>query len=179
MQQQPRNRDSLNKAIRAIGAVTAASRVFTLYPSLEAASQHIMDFFTDRYPGRNGEPLVHECLRAAFEALDAARADGQDEPIAFRVALVAGASEVTRKRVGVEDRQDAIFWVPYEESFRAFLSRLGHDPQTAEVVVLDEPAPGAIADHMASMMLAVRILPAVDADRVCFAYLRPLEPVTA
>lgn len=162
----------LNKAIRAIGAGSAAQRAFTLYPSIESASLHLFDFFTDRFPGRN-EPLPHECLRAAFKALAAARKAGDAEPQAFLAALVGEAGEATRKRVGVAAAAGERFWVPFEESFRTFLERSGIPIAEANLIVLEEPAPGNIADHMAAVMLAVRIMSAVDADRVCATYLSP------
>lgn len=166
------SRDMLNKSIRAIGVGSAAQRAFTLYPSVESASLHLLDFFTDRYPGRE-EPLAHECLRSAFKALAVARKAGAAETQAFLVALVGEAGEATRKRVGVAGTAGERFWVPFEESFRVFLERAGKPIADTNLIILEEPAPGNIADHMASVMLAVRIMSAVDADRVCSAYLGP------
>ena len=165
------NSKILGQALRVIGAHASAQRAFTLYPNVEAAAGRLIRFLTERFPGR-GEPLAHECLRSAFRALAEARAaKAGGEALSFLTALVADAHEVVKKRVGVDNGHGLTFWVPFEEPFSEFLARLGERPDTAELVVLDEPAPGAINERMAAAMLAVRIMPAADADRVCESYL--------
>jgi len=163
---------ALGKVVRALGLQSAAQRAFTVHPNVEGAAMGLVQFLTERFPGR-GEPLVHECLRAAFRALSEAKAAKRDDQAqAFLVALIAGAFEAVRKRVGVENGHGPTFWVPFQESFRSFLERVAPDPESVELVVLDEPAPGAVDERMAAMMLAVRIMPAVEAERICEAYLR-------
>ena len=169
----------LSQALRAIGAHGAAQRIFALHPNVEAAAGRLVQFLTGRFPGRT-EPLAHECLRAAFRAFGNARlAKAGEGALRFLTALVAGAHEMVRKRVGVDTERGPTFWVPFEEPFREFLVRVGVDPETVEFVVLEEPAPGGIDERMAAVMLAVRIMPAADADRVCGAYLARLPRAAA
>lgn len=162
----------LSQAVRTIGAHSAAQRAFTLYPNVEAVAGRLIVFLTDRFPGRDG-PLVHECLRCGFDALSEARAAKKagEEAQAFLTALVGNAYEAVKKRVGVENGHAGEFWVPFNESFRDFLGRVTQEPETAELVVVDEAVRGGIDESMAAAMLAVRIMSARDADRVCAAYL--------
>jgi hypothetical protein len=171
--QEARSKESLNRAVRAIRAGKTTQRAFTRYPSLEAASRRLVEYLTERFPGRGG-PLVHECLRSACRAFEDAQGD-ERERLDYLAGLVREAAQLTCKRVGVGD----VFWVPFTESFSVFLERMAGRCGQVELALVDEPAPGEIRPYLAAMMLAVRIMPAADASEVCEAYWKADVPATA
>lgn len=163
---QHHDRDTLSKVIRAVGAVQASQRAFTLFPNIEAAAMRLTAYLTDQFPSDVGGCLLCDALKASFAGMKEAKGNGTDEPTAFLVALVAmAAPQMKSKRVGVDTHTGPVFWVPFEESFQDFLCRHAG----AKVVAMNEAVPGTISDGMAAMMLAVRIMPASDADRIMMA----------
>lgn len=159
-------RRTLDEALNSAGLAAAAQKSFLVAANIEDVCCRLAGYLTLAFPSDAGEPLLVACLRNGFvDGRVGADCASQNK---FLVSLVSAAGQLTKRRLAVQAGKSLVAWVPFAESIGEFLQR--HDGATPHVV--EEAAPGDIDEDMASMMLAVRIMPAHDADVVCHALMR-------
>lgn len=110
---------ALQRSLRAIGVGLHARLLFDQLPDLERASEALVWHITDRLPFAQPawmgepEPLIHVCLRMAFEATDAALDGGETNGVVITEIYLRGLLCVVDEvmHVAVTSRAEKL-WKP-------------------------------------------------------------------
>jgi hypothetical protein len=119
----------LDAAIEICSEPLHLRHAFDAHPALREVSLNLARMVCDVVPAKNGEPLLHHCLKEAWRRYGEAEAKGmplQDRAFAFLQGICSLLDQVFEVRVYMREGETITPWRPGVETLAKFLERYPH-----------------------------------------------------
>lgn len=143
----------ITDVLRELGLHKVAQELYFDAPHLKEITERMIEFIGTDFSGPNA-PLYKECVGKAFAAYEASSQD--DAEMHYLLGLTELAYVLFEKRIAVETSTGLVAWVPMVEPITSFMEKNG----LPKPIIINEAAPGCVTKEQASLLLAIRVMPA-------------------
>lgn len=154
----------ITDVLRELGLHKVAQDIYFDAPHLKEITERMIEFIGTDFYG-SVMPLYKECVAKAFKTC---KSCVDDVELHYLIGLTDLAHTLFKKRIAVETSSGLVAWVPMVESITDFVNR--NDQQ--KPIIIEEAAPGSVTKEQASILLAIRVMPADYAIKLFDYYVR-------